>query len=166
MHSKNNSHQTYELLHVSQQDLSNAAFFAEHLLSQGWHYEPWEIDWRMYLHQSAYVTSMVVAYCRPFAISRGNPKFPSKLLRVLDSEQKQLHERLLKLRHQVYAHSEIALRKVRPVVFEGKPSATEVLPAMRFDRNELILIRQMITVISIEVQGKLESLSNILANKT
>ncbi len=162
---KNNAHQTYQILHVAQLDLSQAAFFADHLITQGWHFETWETNWRTYLHQSAYVTAMVVAYSRPFTESRGWPKFPTRLLQ-LDPDKKKLHKRLLDLRNQVYAHTDVAARKIRPIVFKGKPTAIEVLPPMRFTNEEISAIRQLIVTISHAIQAKLQELSTIVAEQT
>lgn len=163
---KRNDRETYQLLHVAQQDLSQAAFFADHLLTQCWHFEPWETTWREYLHQSAYVTAMVVAYGRPFTESRGWPKFPTRILKVLDQDQKKVHERLLALRNEVYAHTDVSARKVRPIIFNGKPTAVEVLPPMRFDAEELRSIRQLVSTISHAIQAKLQELSVFVADKT
>ena len=156
---------TYQLLHVAQQDLSQAAFFADHLRRQGWHAEPWEVSWQDYLHQGAYMTSMVVAYARPFTESRGWPKFPSRLLR-LDQEQKLLHKRLLQLRNEIYAHTDVAARKIRPIVFEGKPSAIEVLPPMRMSPSELLAVRKLIFGIGEAVNIRLEELAKLVGERT
>ncbi|MDO7086646.1 hypothetical protein WNY51_07550 [Pseudocolwellia sp. AS88] len=163
--SKDNSYQKYGLLHVALQDLRKSAFFAGNLLDQGWHFEPWETDWQSYLHQSAYVTSLVVSYCRPFTECRGWPKFPKKMLRVLTQEQKIFHQRLLDLRNDVYAHSDVSARKIKPIIFKNKPTATEVLPPMRFDKNDLVSIRELIGTINVEIQKELESLSLSVAEE-
>ncbi len=154
--------QTYQVLHVAQQDLSQAAFFCNHLQQQGWTREPWEGTWQTYLHQSAYVTAMVVAYCRPFAVSKGWPKFPMRLVR-LDTEGKAMHHRLLDLRHAVYAHSDVAARAIRPITFNARPTAIEALPPMRFSAEELQSIRRIIHSISVNIQARLEQLSPSVA---
>lgn len=154
--------QTYQLLHVAQQDLSQAAFFCDHLLHKGWTREPWEGTWQTYLHQSAYVTAMVVAYCRPFTVSKGWPKFPTRLVR-LNPEEKALHDRLLDLRNEVYAHTDVASRAVRPITLNSRPTAVEVLPPMRFSVEELTAIRRIIRSTSLNIQAKLEDLSPSLA---
>lgn len=156
---------TYQLLHVAQQDLSQAAFFADHLRQQGWHAEPWEGSWQDYLHQGAYMTAMVVAYARPFTGSRGWPKFPARLLR-LDAEQKLLHERLLQLRNELYAHSDVAARRARPIMFKGKPNAIEALPPMRMSATELLAVRKLILTISQGVNARLEELSRDVGEQT
>jgi len=151
---KNNNLTTYQLLHVAQQDLSQAAFFADHLRLNRWSAEPWEVNWKQYLHQCAYMTAMVTAYCRPFTIARGFPKFPSRLLK-LDNEQRELHERLLALRNEVYAHSDIKSRKVRPMSRNGSRTTVEVLPPMRMSEEELMAVRILITHISQAIQERM-----------
>lgn len=162
---KENRLPTYQLLHVALQDLRQAAFFADHLLTRGWHFEPWEAHWRTYNHQTAYMTAMVVAYCRPFTPSRGWPKFPAKLLR-LDAAQKQMHARLLDLRNEVYAHSDVESRKIRPIRFKGYPTAIERLPAMCLPPEEVRQVRQTIGVIVNAIQVKLHELSKSVTKQT
>ncbi|ORE84963.1 hypothetical protein ATO7_16444 [Oceanococcus atlanticus] len=162
---KDNSHETFQLLYVAQLDLSHAAFFADQLRVKGWHFEPWEVHWKKYLHQAAYVTSLVVSYGRPFTESRSWAKFPKRILRGLNQQQKELHGRLLTLRNEVYAHTDVQARKIRPITIEGKPSAIEVLPSMRFSDTELQEIRELIHVISFGVNERLEELSKNVAEQ-
>jgi hypothetical protein len=163
-HARRHALQTYQLLYVAQQDLSQAAFFCDHLLHKGWAREPWQGRWQTYLHQGAYVTAMVVAYCRPFTVSRGWPKFPTRLLQ-LNADEKILHQQLLDLRNAVYAHSDVEARKIRPIAFGGLPTAIEVLPSMRFPLERLQAIRQMIRLVSVNIQARLEELSPSLVHR-
>ncbi|WP_145927220.1 hypothetical protein [Jeongeupia sp. USM3] len=149
---------TYQILYVSQQDLSQAAFFAQHLLDKALHFEPWEARWQSYLHQGAYMTAMVVAYGRPFTESRGYPRFPAKLLQNLTPEEKDLHSSLLSLRNKIYAHTDLIERKVRPIFFNDKPSAIEALPPMRMSASELKSVRLPISKISHSINAKLHEL--------
>ncbi|QKK01287.1 MAG: hypothetical protein HND55_00690 [Pseudomonadota bacterium] len=160
-----NAQQTYALLYAGQQDLSQAAFYADHLQSKGWYLEPWEGSWQDYLHQAAYVTSMVISYSRPFTESRGWPKFPKRILRVLDTEQKQLHRHLLDLRNEVYAHTDIAARKNRPITLGGQPSAIEVIPPLKCSADELMQVRILIRDISLEIERKLAELAETVAKE-
>ena len=157
---------TYQVLYVAQQDLSQAAFFAQHLLDKGWHYEPWEVRWQTYLHQGAYMTSMVVAYSRSFTESRGFPKFPTRLLQSLTAEDRVLHKRLLGLRNGIYAHTDVEARKVRPFVHEGRPNAIEVLPPMRMTSADLQHVRALISKISHAVIAKLHELAPEVGERT
>jgi hypothetical protein len=156
--------ETYQLLHVAQQDLSQSAFFADHLLNKGWHFEPWEVAWQTYLHQGAYMTAMVIAYSRPFTESRGFSKFPNKLLQ-LDSKEKELHKRILDLRNEIYAHADVASRKIRPIIFNGSPNAIEALPPMSMSQSDMLEIRCLISKISISVKNRILELSELVAEK-
>jgi hypothetical protein len=134
----------YELLHMAREDLHQAAFFAAHLQKKGWHFEPWERRWSTYMQQSAYTTGLVVAYSRPFADTRGRPKFPKRLL-PLDKKQEELHSKILEIRNSVYAHSDAQVREIRPWKINGQPSAIEYLPSMRLTKEEIDLLLGMIS---------------------
>ncbi len=137
--------QLYALLHVTQEDLRQANFFAAYIIKKRWHFEPWERRWTVYMQQAAYTTAFATAYSRPFTESRGWQKFPERLLRAFNTEQKELHKRVLRLRNLMYAHSDVSSRLVRAVSFEGYPTAIEAMPSMRFTRDELTLIQSMIS---------------------
>ena len=78
----------YALLHVAEEYLLQAGFFAAHTLKKGWHFEPWEKRWSVYMQQAAFTTALATAYSRPFTESRGWPKFPMRLLSAFDTEQR------------------------------------------------------------------------------
>lgn len=99
-------------LHASASDLSYARFWAEHLLAKKWFRMPWSRG-KIYRHQSAYVTAIVVAYARVFAPGRGGYPFPQRLVKF-DDDERQLHERLLGMRHKIYAHSDLDKWSVKP----------------------------------------------------
>lgn len=99
-------------LHASASDLSHARFWAEHLLAKKWFRMPWSRG-KIYAHQSAYVTAIVVAYARVFATGRGGYAFPQRLVKF-DDDERLLHERLLGMRHKIYAHSDLDKWSVKP----------------------------------------------------
>ncbi len=157
-----NNQQTYELLHIANQDLGNASFYADYLLERKWFYEPWDVESNIYLHQSAYVTSMVVAYSRPFIKTRGWPNFPTRILKALNKQQKELHDRILDQRTLIYAHSDIGSRNIRPLLYDGEPNATESCISMRFDEDDLILFRTLTTEIGIEMEKERKKLITLV----
>ncbi len=62
-------------------------------------------------------TALVVAYTRPFVMSRGNPAFadrtvPGSLLRVFTSNERKFHEQLLTMRNREVAHSDADVTQV------------------------------------------------------
>jgi hypothetical protein len=65
------------------------------------------------IQQTAFYTTMIVAYARPFAIGRQVATFPHRLLQY-GAKEKELHEHLLELRNKEYAHSDPERTKVRP----------------------------------------------------
>ncbi len=162
---RSNDHQTYQLLYVAHLDLRQAAFFADHIASKKMHMEPWEGSWKTYLHQCAYMTAMVIAYARPFTESRGWPKFPQRLLR-LSPEQKALHNRVLNLRNEVYAHPNVEAKHVQPIIFEGRPTAVLSLPPMRLPAQDVEMLREIIRTVCADIQRRLEELSPQVAGQT
>jgi hypothetical protein len=156
--------QLYALLHVAEEDLHQASFFADHLLKKGWHFEPWEKRWTLYMQQAAFTTALATAYSRPFTESRGWPKFPTRLLAGLSAEQRQLHKRVLELRNRVYAHSDLASRSIRPFVFEGHPAVIEMLPPMRFTSEELRRIQTIIKLAQRAIAARKSDLARTVAS--
>jgi hypothetical protein len=157
--------QLYALLHVAEEDLRQASFFAAHILKKGWHFQPSERRWTLYMQQAAFTTAFAIAYARPFTESRGCPKFPGKLLRVFNTSQKQLHRKVLEVRNSVYAHSDQETRKIRPTSFGGNPSAIEAMPEMRFTREELIDLQTMISLVRKAIRDRKSKLIASVAGK-
>lgn len=116
----------YSKLFVSCGDLSFARECAVYLLKNGWHYKPWEKRGGIYFRQSAFTTALIVAYARPFTQSRGWPKI-SKGLIAFARDERELHERMLLLRNQVYAHSDSAQYSIRP--WSGGGLETDIVGA-------------------------------------
>ncbi len=143
---KAHDRQLYGLLHVAEEDLRQASFFAAYILKKGWHFEPWEKRWTVYMQQAAFTTALAIAYSRPFTESRGWPKFPMRLVTAFNAEQRKLHKRILNLRSLIYAHSDVGSRAIRLVSIEGYPTAIEALPPMRFTRDEITELQSMIKI--------------------
>ena len=143
---KNTNTKLFAVLHVSENDLGQAKFFAEYIAKRGWHFEPWERRWTVYMQQAAFTTALVTAYARPFTESRGWPKLPDRLLRAFSPEQRALHKRILTLRNEIYAHSDIGIRGIRAIRLGGYATAIEALPPMRLLPEEVNLLRTMISV--------------------
>jgi hypothetical protein len=99
-------------LHASVSDLHNAQTWAKHLLKKKWYRRPWSRG-ATDSHQSAYITAIVVAYGRVFSTGRNGRKFPAKLIDY-DSDDWELHERMLRMRHEIYAHSALDKWTVKP----------------------------------------------------
>ena len=102
----------YTKLYASMSDIAFARRCAAHLLKKGWNKRPWHRG-SIYFQQSAFVTSMIVSYARPFAPSRGKPVFPRKLIGY-DTDEWTLHADLMERRNKVHAHSDLDQWNVTP----------------------------------------------------
>src|SRR6185312_5754397 len=138
---------TYALLHVSEEDLRQASFYASHLLKKGWHSEWYERRGTVYYQQAAYTTALVMAYTRPFTQTRGGSSLHGKTIAGFSEEQKAQHKRMKVLRDNIYAHTDIPTRRVRPVSFAGYPSAIETVPPMRLHKAEVEHLQTMIALV-------------------
>ncbi|WEQ54782.1 hypothetical protein LV564_11460 [Komagataeibacter nataicola] len=110
--------QTVTKLVASASDIGFARDAAEHLLKKKWYNRmPWSRG-KVYFHQSAYVTTLVVSYGRVFEVGKRGYNFPNKLLRY-EADEKVLHTKLLSLRNKVHAHSDLDRWSVRPWHADG-----------------------------------------------
>jgi len=58
--------------------------------------------------------AMVVAYCRPFSGNKGVPDLPSRFVRNLTPDEKEIHDALMDDRNTVIAHSDSEAWNMRP----------------------------------------------------
>jgi hypothetical protein len=128
----------YQRLYISAEDLQLASEFAHHVLKKRWRFAPWERRWSTYVQQAAFTSAFVTAYARPFTQSKGWPPFPETLVQYTP-EERVLHQHLLALRHQVYAHSDSCRHNVRPMRIVGNPSAIVGSPFLKLTKAELQL---------------------------
>lgn len=161
---KSRDRQLYAVLHVAEEDLRQAAYFATYLLKRGWHFEPWERRWTVYMQQAAFTTALATAYSRPFTEARGRPKVPNRLLRQFTNEQRNLHKRVLKLRNLVYAHSDVGSRSVRPILIANYPTAIAVMPPMRFTREEVLELQSMISEAQRSIAARKQALAPLVVD--
>jgi len=148
----------YERLYVSALDLARARYYAKFLLKKGWHSNPWERRGSLYLQQSAFTTALIVSYGRPFTNSNGWPKFPPSLLKLSDT-QLALHFKLIKLRHQVYAHSDSVSFEIKPVYnFEGAHFDVVGEPFRKLESDECEEVAVITTKVIENIGQKLASL--------
>lgn len=99
-------------LYASASDIAFARACAEHLQKKAWFRRPWARG-KVYFHQSAYVTSLIVSYARPFSTGRGGMTFPQRLI-PYTADEFALHAELLDRRNKVHAHSDLDQWNVRP----------------------------------------------------
>lgn len=154
----------YERLYVSSLDLSMARQYAGHLLKKGWHSAPYERRGSIYMQQSAFTTSLVVSYARPFTRGDGWPPFPREF-RQYGSAESTLHEHLMTLRHKVYAHSDSSSYTVTPWRIDAE-LLTDIqgTPFLRLSKAECELVVSMINGIHHLLTPKLRVLQRELAD--
>jgi hypothetical protein len=102
---------------------------------------------------------MIVAYCRPFAPGRGgngNVHLPQRLIRY-NAKEVALHARLLKLRHQEYAHTDATTVRVRPLKGESI-KAIASLRGVCFSAEELNLFIAMTERLAAKIQERIEEI--------
>lgn len=143
----------YTLLHIAEEDLRQANFFAEYIINKGWHFEPFEKCRSIYMQQSAFTTGLATAYSRPFTKSRNRSILSNKFISEFTPEQKILHIKILDLRNTIYAHSDPTKRCISPVVIDGYATAIQNFTSMKFTKDELVkflvMIKKIISKIKI-----------------
>lgn len=160
-HSKRN---LYERLYVSALDLGAARQYAVHLLKKGWHFAPYDRRGSIYMQQSAFTTSLVVSYARPFTRGEGWPPFPPEF-RQYSAAEIALHEHLMLLRHKVYAHSDSSSYTVKPWRIDAD-LLTDVqgIPFLRLSKDECELVVLMIDGIHRLLEPRLAALREEIAD--
>ncbi|MBJ7402183.1 hypothetical protein TSA1_26630 [Bradyrhizobium nitroreducens] len=147
----------YEKLHASHGDLGIASSCAHYILKKGWHTLSFLRRGSVPLQQTAFTTTMIVAYARPFAGGRGKGiSFPERLLQY-DPGQTAFHKRLLKLRSQEYAHTDASTISVRPL----KGSVVTDIQSIRdisFSPDELKLLIDMTQGVSGRIRQRLDDI--------
>lgn len=128
-------------LYASADDVSVARQWAQHLQKKKWYRRPW--SWgKIYLHQSAYVTAIVVAYGRVFSVGRGGFNFPKRLV-PYDAVEWDLHHRLLDMRDKVHAHSDLEKWRVEPWHVSGFSTTIVGQPQNVIEETDIELFLNM-----------------------
>src|ERR1700759_5574944 len=68
-----------------------------------WHNQPWDRRGTIYQQHAAFTTALVTAYGGPFTQSNGWPDIRKQLSATYSGQELVLHEKLIELRHTVYA---------------------------------------------------------------
>jgi hypothetical protein len=104
----------YTKLYASAGDIGTARECARYIKKNGWHDYSFMRRGSVRVQQTAFYTTLIVAYARPFAIGRSGINFPQRLLQYGKPEAA-LHDRLIDLRHKEYAHSDPSRSRVQPL---------------------------------------------------
>lgn len=147
----------YSRLYVAEKDLAAAQSFAQHLLKKRWHHAPWERRASIYMQQAAFTSALITSYARPFTKSIGWPQVPSRLV-CLTKSQTELHKQLLSLRHQVYAHSDSARYKVRPLHMGNWRTDIFGAPFFRLTAKEVSGVLEITNKVRREIEKELSRL--------
>jgi hypothetical protein len=127
------------------------------LLKKGWHHQPWERRGTIYQQQLVFTSALVIAYARPFTRANGWPRFPAELM-AFNEKEKVLHEKMLELRHSVFAHSDSKHYKVTP--WRAQEFSTDILsaPWPRITKEDAVLLQRMIAKLQTAIQRRCEEM--------
>ncbi|MCF7646921.1 hypothetical protein KQ944_18155 [Bacillus subtilis] len=113
----------YGRLDVAARDLYETIDYGNFIMKKGWKATPWSRG-KVYLQQSAFVTSMLVSYGRAFSHSAGWGRIPAEFLSLYDQEETLLHQKVISQRNQLYAHSDSIYYPVIPIRSEFSTDVT------------------------------------------
>lgn len=145
----------YSRLYISAMDLDTAAYCLKMVIKKGWHNQPWERRGTFYQQQTAFTTTLIVAYARPF-----NSK-PTKLeLSNVPFNQgdQALHQEILKLRNKVCAHSDNDVYCIRP--WRAKGFATDIVraPTVVITSEQARRLKDMIHKLQMYIRTELKKM--------
>jgi hypothetical protein len=149
----------YEKLYVSVDDLGIALSCARYILKKKWHTYSFMRRGSVPLQQTAFTSTMIVSYCRAFSSGRGgkgNIELPKRLVQH-DKKEAELHDRLLRLRNQEYAHTDASTIRVRPLKGDLVTSIQSIRDVC-FSANELSLFIEMTDRLVAKIQHRLEEI--------
>jgi len=153
-----NDQKLHDRLVVSSDDITLARYCAGVLLKKRWHAEQWERRGTAYEQQTAFTSALVIAYGRPFTVSKGWPAIPSDLI-PYDDREAALHGQIIKLRHQVYAHSDSTRYLIKRLRVGAVSGLVIRRPALRLTADEatlfLTMTGKLLSSIDVRVQAVL-----------
>jgi hypothetical protein len=130
---------------IDLRDFRQAREFASHILSQHWHSKK-KTELRRLKH-TAFNTSLIVAYSRPFHNNRNLKGEPESSLKkqaaaILNEAELKLHQKVLRLRDNVYAHSAASVYRL-----QNHDYSSNLIPIMRLvenlDESEVRLLKSI-----------------------
>jgi hypothetical protein len=125
-------------------DFKQARKFARFILEKQLHAKK-QTDYVQLLH-SAFDTSLILSYCRPFTSNKNRPgEDPSSLKRVtevLNEDEAKLHDLIWERRNQVYAHTQASAHLFEGMDYDRSLMFMKVVP--RLNKAETIMLKGMI----------------------
>lgn len=147
----------YERLYVSKIDLEHAQFCLSMLSKKRWHSKQFERRGTVYHQQAAYTTAFVISYARPFTKGFGWDALPKNI--YSGNEHYVLcHQRVMALRHTVFAHSDRKHFSVRPWVSRLFQTDIVRLPDFRISLEDSVLLRDMLPTLQEELMKRLREI--------
>lgn len=117
------------------------------------------------MQQSAFTSSLIVSYASPFKQSYGWPALPNEFIHY-DAEQTALHEQLIELRDQVFAHSDSAKYSIRPWRIDSElVTDIESAPFLSLSKHQCEQVVAMTTGIVLRLAPRLNELQKELADE-
>jgi hypothetical protein len=148
---------------LSSIDMEQAIEFSKYLLQNG----PWSVTNKDARTLSrALQTAMIVAYVRPFSGNHGKSHTQGSLNLDLanrfNQEERTLHQRMIDLRHKVFAHTDSEVRDLRVSVedFLGEPMAlpTSHNPFVLMETHEIQAFNNLATKLQALITEEITSL--------
>jgi hypothetical protein len=144
----------YRRLWISRNDLAEAKATIEEILKSNLPYPRRKEPSALLV---ALTTALVVSYARPFVNSRGQSAVaertaPGSLLRVLTSQERELHNLLIEIRNQEVAHSDADILELSIELFPGGDSSISRATRHPFRRITLRALNRMIDKLSDEIE--------------
>jgi hypothetical protein len=133
----------YQRLYVSEADLGEARGYASHILKKGWHSPSFMRLQSVPMHQDAFTTSLIIAYARGCKPSR-RPIFPPAGVLDHSAEEASLHDKIVRLRDKVVAHSDAEMFSVKPWSTDQFQTHVTGFPYPHFKKHELELFLTMV----------------------
>lgn len=147
----------YGKLSMSALDIAKARSFANQLRKKRWHTFPLVRRGSVPTYQVALTTALVVAYARPFVVGRGGGlAFPNRL-KQYTPEQEELHRRLLKLRHEQFAHTDPISYEIRPYD-DPYIKSVDMVPETYFTAEEIDLFLEMTGGVLNRINSRMEEI--------
>jgi hypothetical protein len=144
----------YRRLWISRNDLAEAKATIEEILKSNLPYPRRKEPSALLV---ALTTALVVSYARPFVNSRGQSAVaertaPGSLLRVLTSQERELHNLLIEIRNQEVAHSDADILELSLELFPGGDGGISRATRHPFRRITLRALNRMIDKLSDEIE--------------
>lgn len=147
----------YGKLFASCNDLAFSRYCLGLITRKKWHHSPWEKRGTVYLQQSAFTSALVVSYGRVFTRSRGWRNL-SVDLGHFDGQELACHDRIMQLRHSVFAHTDSEHYSVRPWRIGDFSTDIVGAPILRITEEDAGLLDNMTNKLLVAMQARMKAI--------